>query len=310
MERLRTQYQFKVFMLPSDLLTSSKRHSQQQELETSNRRGLGTARKARVGAMPPPTPVPLPSQMRNWASGPGPQEGTITSSQARHLRTPTRPRVGLHNRDSPRRRKDANTLPGPSNAPKALNGALPGFQNSFASPSHGSSRRGKRTITRAPPGLDTPTPARSRRGGSGEPPSPPSSPTYGDDIRTAAVFPLMDDQKMSSPGLDMDMDAIGDQELMAPPPLPQLPDQPGLVEEVSVDPIVWRDEVTGGYRPEASRLTVVFVASKDRSFTLRRGVRHSSYAGYHDRQILGRGGYLGSDTIQLGLRDRLATDGD
>jgi hypothetical protein len=54
----------------------------------------------------------------------------------------------------------------------------------------------------------------------------------------------MDDQKMSSPGLDMDMDAINDQELMAPPPLVQPSDQPGLVEEVSVDPIVWRDEVT------------------------------------------------------------------
>jgi hypothetical protein len=192
--------------------------------------------------------------MRGWSSSQNAHlnDGVAASSQPRPVRTPTRPRVGLHNRDSPRRKKDPSILPGPSTVPKGADGALPGFINSFAAtPSRRSLRKGKQLTSRAAPAPVAETPARSWRGGSREPPSPPSSPTpvFVNEAQPASVLPVAKDERMSSSEFEagaMDVDAANTRVPRASPiPAAGEPSlDASLTEDMAIDPVVWREEVS------------------------------------------------------------------
>jgi hypothetical protein len=208
---------------------------------------------------PPPTPVPLPSQMRGWAAPrAGAGAGAPASSQApgssqaaalarAGMRTPTRPRVGLQHRESPRRARaqGTSTLVRPAGAgtPRRRDEPALGFTNAFVpSPA----RRAEKRARAAPPTpvpvpplfapVDPPaqapqtsqgdgyaweTAGRTPRRTPGEPPSPPSSPTPGPAPPTRRA---KGKAPRSAAGLDDDGDGDGDgDERMSSPPR-ELPD--------------------------------------------------------------------------------------
>jgi hypothetical protein len=240
-------------------ITVPDSHRQKHEMETSTRKPSGSVMRRQRGLEPPPTPVPLPSQMRGWndvKAGPNRvPEDNPSSSQPRHMRTPTRPRVGLQNRDSPRRRRDANTLPGPAAVPKGVDGALPGFVNAFnPSPTRRSSRKGKQAEMKQPaplPALDMTSswnrsankPSRTNR--HERAPSPPSSPTpaaigQGE----VSLVPDAQDERMSSPELGVDaMDLDPDGDLTPAAFNGNAEELSTLVQELHLEPASWKDEV-------------------------------------------------------------------
>jgi hypothetical protein len=223
---------------------------------------------------PPPTPVPLPSQMRGWAQGYGSQSGIggPASSQPdvgastllpRGARTPSRPRVGLQHRESPRRAREASTLRRAADAPTpARHGddSLLGFQNAFA-PFSGrrAEKRGRNVGAQAqpplPPVADAWAPeyeARTPRRTPGEPPSPPSSPTPG-----LATVQRFTNGKGRAPYIVDDDEDVRDARMASPPPeLPEMEfDLPPLVPHVELEAhrdgdeamegqsVIWKNEV-------------------------------------------------------------------
>ncbi|KAH9929304.1 hypothetical protein B0H21DRAFT_762053 [Amylocystis lapponica] len=103
MDRMKTQFTFK-----------------QHEWETSVRRTPGTIRPRKASNQPPPTPVPLPSQIRQWSDSGGPSNVMKTPTRSRYV---TRGEVT----DNLRHRKQTV-----SERPKKPLG-LPGFVNAFDS---------------------------------------------------------------------------------------------------------------------------------------------------------------------------------
>jgi hypothetical protein len=173
------------------------------------------------------------------------------ATQSRRLQTPTRPRIGLHNRESPRRRSGASTLLGARVLPKGEDGALPGFHNAFnPSPTRASSRKAKQVEFKQPdpiPSLGAvagwneqmETPARAW-GQNGKPRSPPSSPTP-----AANTMSKGRQSRMGSPELDeepMDFDDALDGDVFRQVNAADEPD--GEPEEGHIDPPLWKIRVS------------------------------------------------------------------
>lgn len=111
---------------------------QQHEVETSSRKPPISARAKKVSKELPPTPVPLPSQMRGWS-----QDAANDAGPSRLVQeTPRRAHHHRTIKDSPTKRQRSPEFP------KRHNAALPGFQNAFVDstpsrPSHSRATKGK-----------------------------------------------------------------------------------------------------------------------------------------------------------------------
>lgn len=173
------------------------------------------------------------------------------ATQTRRLQTPTRPRSGLHNRESPRRRSGASTLLGAKLPIKGEDGALPGFHNAFnPSPTRASSRRAKQVEFKQPdpiPSLGAvagwndqmETPARAR-GPNGKPRSPPSSPTPAVNTISKGRHSRMGSPELDEEPMDFD-DALDGNVFGQVNPLDE-PD--GEPEEGHIDPPIWKTRVS------------------------------------------------------------------
>jgi hypothetical protein len=111
-------------------LTCPAAQKHEFDIAASARKPPGTLRQRRtLMDPPPPTPLPVPSQIRAWSSAKPPlPAGARTPSRRSAPGTPSR-------RNSPRKAKGTSMLPpapGPPRVPKSTDGALPGFVNAFA----------------------------------------------------------------------------------------------------------------------------------------------------------------------------------
>ena len=250
MERLRTQYTFKVCRYVFKMRSILTQFPQQHEMETSIRKPPWSARSRRTATEAPPTPLAIPAQMHHWntqrdrAAGPSKGEEEI----------PGGPRFGTITKGSPKTIRNHKTTA----TPAAKKSAKLGFYNSFdistpVRPSQTMTAKARNGRGVVPDGtIDWMGKApslfgqRTGRSSAGIPPSPPSSPTRGG--RAASDVDMQSDDYAAFPASDSNAGFEHGNMGMIDVDMGYENVEDGLSEELEeIEGLNWEDEVSGFY---------------------------------------------------------------
>lgn len=209
MERLKTQYTFKVGHCITNLCFILTQIPQQHEMETAIRKPPWSVRSRRTATEAPPTPVAVPAQMRNWNA----QPDSRAAGPSKAVETPRGPRFGTLPKGSPKTVRNHKTTAA-SAMESAKKSAKLGFYNSFDTstpvrPSQtkaAKARNGRGIIEDGATDWMGKTPSLFGQPTSGHlnagvpPPSPPSSPTRGG--RAVSDVDMQSDDHAAFPASD------------------------------------------------------------------------------------------------------------